>query len=111
MLDINLIREDPEVVRAGMRKRGMDPSLVDEAIRLDSGWRDLLQEVESLKAERNTVSKEIGKMKDKEQREAKIADELGADGITRGDKYWLQKYRARSLSHKYTGLIQIFYTV
>ena len=73
MLDINLIREDPELVRAGMRKRGMDPALVDEAIRLDSRWRDLLQEVESLKAERNTVSKEIGKMKDKEQREAKIA--------------------------------------
>jgi uncharacterized protein (UPF0216 family) len=44
-------------------------------------------------------------------REAKIADELGADGVSRGDKYWLQKYRARSLSHKYAGLIQIFYTV
>ena len=44
-------------------------------------------------------------------REAKMADELGADGVSRGDKYWLQKYRARSLSHKYAGLIQIFYTV
>jgi len=44
-------------------------------------------------------------------REAKIAAELGADGVTRGDKYWLQKYRARSLSRKYAGLIQIFYTV
>jgi len=44
-------------------------------------------------------------------REATIADELGADGVSRGDKYWLQKYRARSLSHKYAGLIQIFYTV
>ena len=44
-------------------------------------------------------------------REAKIADELGADGVSRGDRYWLQKYRARSLSHKYEGLIQIFYTV
>ncbi len=73
MLDINLIRENPEVVRAGMKKRGMDPSPVDEAVRLDSRWRDLLQEVESLKAERNKVSKEIGKMKDKEQREQKIA--------------------------------------
>lgn len=43
--------------------------------------------------------------------EAKIAQELGADGISRGDRYWLQKYRARSLSRKYAGLIQIFYTV
>ena len=45
------------------------------------------------------------------EREAKIADELGADGVSRKGKYWLQKYRARSMSHKYTGLIQIFYTV
>ena len=45
------------------------------------------------------------------EREAKIADELGADGVFRRDKYWLQKYRARSMSHKYAGLIQIVYTV
>lgn len=73
MLDINLIRETPEVVRAGMKKRGMDPSPVDEAVQLDARWRELLQEVESLKAERNRVSKEISKMKDKAERETKIA--------------------------------------
>jgi seryl-tRNA synthetase len=73
VLDINLIRENPEVVRAGMQTRGMDPAPVDEAIQLDSRWRDLLQEVESLKAERNAVSKEIGKMKDKEERDLKIS--------------------------------------
>ena len=45
------------------------------------------------------------------EREARTADELGAGGIKRGGKYWVQKYRARSLSHKYPGLFQIFYTV
>lgn len=45
------------------------------------------------------------------EREAHIADELGADGVSRGNKYWVQKYRARSMSHKYPGLIQLFYTV
>ena len=45
------------------------------------------------------------------EREAKTADELGADGIFRDGKYWVQKYRARSLSRKYPGLFQIFYTV
>lgn len=45
------------------------------------------------------------------KKEAKTADELGADGISRGGKYWVQKYRAKSLSHKYPGLFQIFYTV
>ena len=39
MLDINLIRENPEFARAGMRKRGMDPSPVDEAVQLDARWR------------------------------------------------------------------------
>jgi seryl-tRNA synthetase len=73
MLDINLIRENPEAARAGMHKRGMDPSPVDEAVRLDTRWREVLLEAEALKAERNKVSKEIGKMKEKEQREAKIA--------------------------------------
>ncbi|MFN2146362.1 MAG: serine--tRNA ligase [Anaerolineales bacterium] len=74
MLDINLIRENPEAARAGMRKRGMDPSPVDEAVRLDTRWREVLLEAEALKAERNAASKEIGKMKDKEAREAKIAE-------------------------------------
>lgn len=45
------------------------------------------------------------------EREAKTADELGADGILRGGKYWLQKYRAKSLCRKYPYLFQIFYTV
>lgn len=45
------------------------------------------------------------------KREAKTADELGAGGISRGGKYWIQKYRAKSLSRKYPGLFQIFYTV
>jgi len=72
MLDINLFREQPEVVRAGMKKRGMDPAPVDEVIRLDSNWRGILKEVESLKAERNKVSKEIGNMKDGKERQTKI---------------------------------------
>ena len=45
------------------------------------------------------------------EREAKTAEELGADGVSREDKYWIQKYRARSMSQKYQGLFQIFYTV
>lgn len=72
MIDIQLVRDDPEKVRAGMRKRGMDPAPVDQAKMLDEQWRAKVHEGELLKAERNTVSKEIGKMKDKEEREAKI---------------------------------------
>ncbi len=74
MLDINLIRENPEVVRAALTKRQMDTAVVDELLRLDVERRSYLQEVETLKAERNRVSKEIAQSKDKNEREAKIAD-------------------------------------
>jgi seryl-tRNA synthetase len=74
MLDIKLIREKPEVVRAGMEKRGIDPAPVDEALKQDSRRRELLKEVEVLKAERNKASKEISKLKDGQERQGKIDD-------------------------------------
>lgn len=72
MFDINLIRENPDLVRDALRLRQNDPGWVNEALELDQQRRALLGEVETLKAERNSVSKEIGKMKDKAQRQAKI---------------------------------------
>ncbi len=72
MLDINLIRENPDLVRKALRDRQMDPAPVNGILDLDSKRRTLLVEVEALKAERNAVSKEIGKMKDAAERQAKI---------------------------------------
>jgi seryl-tRNA synthetase len=73
MLDLNLIRENPDLVRTSLKNRQMDASPVDEILRLDEKRRSLLTQVETLKAERNAVSKEIGKMKDPAEREKKIA--------------------------------------
>ncbi|MGE5465224.1 MAG: serine--tRNA ligase, partial [Syntrophothermus sp.] len=73
MLDLNLIRENPDLVRTSLRNRQMDASPVDDILKLDEKRRALLTQVESLKAERNAVSKEIGKMKDAAEREKKIA--------------------------------------
>jgi len=50
----------------------MDASPVEQVIELDAQRRAILQEVEALKAERNAVSKEIGRMQDPIQRQAKI---------------------------------------
>lgn len=75
MLDIQLIRDHPETVRDALRKRNDNPAIVDDVLGLDSQWRELLQSVESLRAERNRVSKEIGRMQDKQARQAKI-DEM-----------------------------------
>ena len=72
MLDLNLIREQPDLVRQVMRARQMDPAPVDRLLELDEQRRALIQEVEKLKAERNSVSKEIGRMKDPAERQAKI---------------------------------------
>ena len=72
MLDINLIREKPDLVREALRKRQLDPGPVDQVLELDEQRRNLIQQVEGLKAERNLVSKEIGKMKDQSERQAKI---------------------------------------
>jgi seryl-tRNA synthetase len=72
MLDLNLIREQPDIVRQALRARQMDPSPVDEVLALDARRRALLTEVEALKAERNAVSREIGRMKDPAERQAKI---------------------------------------
>ena len=73
MLDIKLIREYPEVVRAGIRRRGDDPAQVDALLTVDERRRALITEVEALKAERNVVSKEISKLKNPAEREGKIA--------------------------------------
>ena len=72
MLDLNLIRENPDLVRTALKNRQMEPSPVDDILRLDEKRRTLLTEVERLKAERNAVSKEIGRMKDAAEREQKI---------------------------------------
>src|SRR4029078_6047100 len=73
MLDLNLIRENPDLVRTALKNRQMEASPVDDSLSLDEKRRSLLTQVESLKAERNAVSKEIGKLKDATEREKKIA--------------------------------------
>jgi len=72
MLDINLIRDEPERVREALEKRQMDPSVVDQVLTLDEKRRELIVNVEEMRSERNTVSKEIGRMKDQTERQAKI---------------------------------------
>src|SRR5436190_11904914 len=91
MLDIKLIREKPDFVRQRLALRGGgDEARIDEVLRLDEQRRKLLGEVESLKALRNRVSKDIGALmaqKKAPEAEAKKKEtrELG-DRITEMDK-------------------------
>ena len=83
MLDIRLIREQPEFVKDGLRKLYADPSIVDEVLRLDEERRALQTEVDTLKAERNLISKQVAGARDAAARQALIeqSKELG-DRIT-----------------------------
>ncbi len=72
MLELKLITESPQIVRQALADRQMDTSPVETIIQLDARRRALIAEVEALRAERNTVSKQIGRMKDPAERQAKI---------------------------------------
>jgi len=73
MLDIKLIREQPQVVKEALQKRQMETTIVDQVMAIDAQRRKLLVEVETLKAERNAVSKEISQSKNPKERETKIS--------------------------------------
>ena len=75
MLDINIIREQPDLVRKSLQDRQMDGNLVSTVQELDACRRVLLAEAEELKGKRNSVSREISQMKEPIARQQKI-DEM-----------------------------------
>jgi seryl-tRNA synthetase len=79
MLDIRLIRENPEAVKAGIA-RLHTTAPIDEILALDAQRRALLTEVEALKAERNEGSKAVAKARDPEQRQQLIDTLRGLGG-------------------------------
>ena len=71
MLDLDLIRQKPEMVKAALVDLNAEAP-IDQILDLDERRRSLLTEVEALRAERNAGSKEIGRMKDSAARQAQI---------------------------------------
>lgn len=61
MIDINLIRENPDKVKKGIEKKKADPKLVDKFLRVDEEWRTKVKALDELKAEQNELSKELAK--------------------------------------------------
>ena len=75
MLDLKLIRENPDLIRQKLEARNMTTDTVDSIVQLDVKRREYIGEVEKLKSLRNSVSQEIAKMK----KEGINADEKIAD--------------------------------
>lgn len=86
MLSIQFIRENPDAVRRALARRHTEAPL-DEVLALDAEWRSVLADVESLRAERNALSKEIGELsrlaKTAETKEAKHAEHRRSDMVAR----------------------------
>ena len=76
MLNINLIRENPEVVKEGVRKKGYDAGLVDKVLEADMARRELIVKVDDSRKERNEVAGAEQRTKDIEQRGREIKEEL-----------------------------------
>lgn len=75
MLDIKLIRESPEKVRAGLASRGGPwADQLDTVLAVDKRWRELTAELNKLREARNKASVEISKVKDKAIRESKVEE-------------------------------------
>ncbi|OLD44928.1 MAG: serine--tRNA ligase [Armatimonadetes bacterium 13_1_40CM_3_65_7] len=62
MVDLRLIREQPDAFRAALRKKRADPRLVDRVLEVDRRRRELVQDVEALRAAQNRASQEIPRL-------------------------------------------------
>ena len=83
MIDIKFLRENPEVVKENIRKKFQDEKLplVDEVIELDAQSRTAQKEADDLRANRNKISKEIGKLMGQGKKEEAMAmkEQVNAD--------------------------------
>ena len=84
MLDIKFVRENPDVVKENIRKKFQDQKIpmVDEVIALDQENRNIKQEVESLRANKNKISKQIGALmaQGKNEEAEEVKKEVAASG-------------------------------
>ncbi|MGW5388210.1 serine--tRNA ligase [Nocardia sp. NPDC003963] len=72
MIDLRLLRDDPELVRASQRARGENPALVDALLTADAARRSAIATADKLRAEHKAMGKQVGKAS-KEDRPALLA--------------------------------------
>ncbi|GAA1459452.1 serine--tRNA ligase [Williamsia maris] len=61
MIDLKILRDDPDLVRTSQRKRGEDPGLVDTLLDADTSRRAAIAEADALRSEQKTLGKQVGK--------------------------------------------------
>ena len=103
MLDIKFVRENPEVVKQNIRNKFQDNKLelVDKVLELDKENREIKQEVEALRAERNKISKQIGALMGQGKREE--AEEVKKQVVASGGTFRKRKRSRRRTSQEHDG--------
>jgi seryl-tRNA synthetase len=71
---LDTVRNNPERLRWSQRLRGLNPSVVDKAVRLDAKWRKARAKVSELQRQRNEVSRHIAKTKDQKEKQRLIQE-------------------------------------
>jgi len=81
MLDINLIRSEPDRAKEGIKNVGADPALIDTVLRLDVEWRGLVARTEELRAEHKRESTEVHRRRRSEREVVESGPEGKLDGL------------------------------
>ena len=63
MLEMKVFRENPDSIFDDLKRRNASDEIVKEVIKLDMNWRALIEEGNGLRAQRNSISREIGELK------------------------------------------------
>ena len=105
MIDLHLIRSDPNLVKAGLARRGVPASEIDAVLELDVAHRSLMQHQESLRAEVKSLSREVGLAK-KAGDEAAAAD-LMARSRALGDEEREAAHRAEEAGEAVRALLLV----
>jgi seryl-tRNA synthetase len=72
MIDISLLRKDPEKYKKASRNKGTNPDVVDEVIRFDNERRNLIGKVEKLRGERNQLTEQVKKTQEQKEKDLLI---------------------------------------
>src|SRR6516225_9276541 len=86
MLDIRLIREQPDFVKRELAKTGVAPSEVDHVLDIDARRRRLQHELDELRARRTRESKELGKASPEEREKKRAEMRALGDSIAAGER-------------------------
>jgi len=71
---LRFLRENPDILRRSLRRRGLDPSIVDKAIELDKLWRQKVREVDEIRHKHNVITRKIASTRDPEEKRKLIEE-------------------------------------